>query len=69
MKLQLSATDYLSIFGILVLLICIALIFTRRATSLREPQRIRRFGVELEISVLTLLVLIGFALCPESTCR
>lgn len=63
---KLSATDYLSVFGIIVLLICIALIFSRRATPLKAPQRIRGFGVELEISVLTLLVLVGFILSLSS---
>lgn len=63
---NLSATTYLSIFGVVVLLICIALIFSQRATPLRTPQRIRGFGVELEISVLTLLVLVGFILSLSS---
>jgi hypothetical protein len=64
--LTLSATDYLSIFGIIILLISIALIFSGRATSLKAPQRIRGFGVELEISVLTLLVLVGLTLSLSS---
>jgi hypothetical protein len=61
-----SATTYLSIFGIVVLLICLALTFTGRATPLRAPQKIKGFGVELEISVLTLLVLVGFCLSISS---
>lgn len=63
------ATTYLSIFGIVVLLICLALTFTGRATPLRAPQKIKGFGVELEISVLTLLVLIGFCLSISGTTR
>lgn len=63
---NISTTTYLSIFGVLVLLICITLIFTQRATPLRTPQRIKGFGVELEISVLTLLVLVGFVLSLSS---
>ncbi|MBA3357584.1 MAG: hypothetical protein H0U18_16915 [Pyrinomonadaceae bacterium] len=63
---SLSATTYLSIFGVVVLFICIALIFTERATPLKTPQRIKGFGVELEISVLTLLVLVGLILSLSS---
>jgi hypothetical protein len=63
---NLYGTTYLSIFGVVILLICIALIFSQRATPLRTPQRIRGFGVELEISVLTLLVLVGLILSLSS---
>jgi len=58
---------YLSIFGVVILLICITLILTQRAiTPLRTPEKIKAFGVELEVSVLTLLVLIGFVLSISS---
>lgn len=62
-----SPISYLSIFGVVILFVCVTLILTQRAiTPLRTPEKIKAFGVELEISVLTLLVLVGFLLSISS---
>ena len=57
---------YLSIFGVVILFICVILILTKRALTPIRPEKIKAFGVELEISVLTLLVLVGFVLSISS---
>ena len=57
---------YLSFAGIFVLFLCIILIIFRKTDQIKAPEKIKAFGVELEISVLTILVLIGFLLSISS---
>ncbi|HEX8141179.1 MAG TPA: hypothetical protein VF553_01185 [Pyrinomonadaceae bacterium] len=63
---DLTINSFLTICGILVLLLCLFLIFTQRGAKFKERQILRGFGLELEISVLTLLVLVGFTLSLAS---
>jgi len=49
----------LTLLGAVVLLACLALVFTPLGEKLKTPQRIKGFGVDLEVSVLTVFVLIG----------
>jgi hypothetical protein len=62
----LNMNSVLTICGILVLLFCLMLIFTQRGAKFKERQILRGFGLELEVSVLTLLVLVGFTLSLAS---
>jgi hypothetical protein len=52
----------LTLLGALLLLACLALVFTPLGNRLKTPQKIKGFGVDLEVSVLTVFVLIGFIL-------
>jgi len=57
----------LSLLGIIVLLVCLVLIGMKRVPELSVPQKLKGFGLDLNISVVTLLVLVGFVLALSST--
>lgn len=57
----------LSLLGIVVLVACLLMVATRRIPELKAPQVIKGFGVDLNVSVITLLVLVGLVLALTST--
>lgn len=57
----------LSFLGILILLACLVLIVTKRVPELKSPQIIKGLGLDLNISLITLLVLVGLVLALTST--
>lgn len=57
----------LSLLGIVVLLVCLVLIGMKRVPELSVPQKLKGFGLDLNISVVTLLVLVGLVLALTST--
>ncbi|MEP6636986.1 MAG: hypothetical protein ABJB97_09690 [Acidobacteriota bacterium] len=57
----------LSLLGIVILLACLILIGTKRVPELRSNQTIRALGIDLNISLITLLVLVGLVLALTST--
>jgi hypothetical protein len=56
----------LSVAGVLFLFLCLLLIALNRVPSLRSPQVIKALGVELDVSIITVLVLVGFTLAVSS---
>jgi hypothetical protein len=57
----------LSIVGILFLVVCLVLISLGRVQSLRTPEKIKAFGVDLNVSIITILVLVGLTMSLTST--
>lgn len=57
----------LSFLGIIILLACLVLIATKRVPELKSPQIIKGLGLDLNISLITLLVLVGLVLALTST--
>lgn len=57
----------LSFLGIIILLACLVLIATKRVPELKSPQIIKGLGLDLNISLITLLVLVGLLLALTST--
>jgi hypothetical protein len=57
----------LSFLGILILVSCLVLIATKRVPELKSPQIIKGLGLDLNISLITLLVLVGLVLALTST--
>jgi len=57
----------LSLLGIVVLLACLLLIGLRRVPELSAPQKLKGFGMDLNVSIVTLLVLVGLVLSLTST--
>lgn len=57
----------LSLVGIVILLACLVLIGLKRVPELRSPQIIKGLGLDLNISLITLLVLVGLLLALTST--
>lgn len=57
----------LSLLGVLILLSSLALIATKRVPELKSPQIIKGLGLDLNISLITLLVLVGLILALTST--
>jgi len=57
----------LSLLGIVVLLACLLLIGFKRVPELSVPQKLKGFGLDLNVSVVTLLVLAGLVLALTST--
>lgn len=60
MSLMLSAA------GVVFILISFLLVLFNRVPSLKTPQQIKALGVELDVSVITVLVLVGFVLSLTS---
>ena len=56
----------LSALGVFILLACLVLIVTKRVPDVR-PQSIKWLGLDLNVSLITLLVLVGLALALTST--
>lgn len=56
----------LSVAGIVFLFICLVLIAFNRVPTLKSPQVIKAFGIELDVSIVTVLVLVGFVLSLSS---
>jgi hypothetical protein len=61
-----TLTLVISVLGMFVLLICLLLLFTGRAEKLGQPQKIRGLGLDLEVSALGLIVLVGFIMALSS---
>jgi hypothetical protein len=61
-----SMSLVLSVAGVVFLFICLLLIALNRVPSLKTPQVIKALGIELDVSIITLLVLVGFALAVSS---
>lgn len=57
----------LSLLGIVVLIVCLVLIGLGRVPELSVPQKLKGFGLDLNVSVVTLLVLVGLVLALTST--
>lgn len=57
----------LSLLGIVILLACLVLIGLKRVPELKSPQIIKGLGLDLNISLITLLVLVGLLLALTST--
>lgn len=57
----------LSLFGIVFLFACLILIALKRVPELKSPQQIKGLGLDLNISLITLLVLVGLVLSLSST--
>jgi hypothetical protein len=57
----------LSLLGIVVLLACLIMIALNKIPELSVPQKLKGFGLDLNISVVTLLVLVGLVLALTST--
>ena len=57
----------LSLLGIVVLLACLVLIGLKRVPALSAPQKLKGFGLDLNVSVVSLLVLVGLVLALSST--
>jgi hypothetical protein len=57
----------LSLLGIVILLVCLILIGTKRVPELKSNQTIKAMGIDLNISLITLLVLVGLTLALTST--
>jgi hypothetical protein len=53
--------------GVAFLFICLLLILFNRVPTLKSPEVIRAFGVELNVSIITILVLVGFVMALSST--
>jgi len=56
----------LSVAGLVFLFICLLLIAFNRVPTLKSPQIIKALGIELDVSVITVLVLVGFTLSVSS---
>jgi len=56
----------LSVAGVIFILISFLLIAFNKVPSLKVPQQIKALGVELDVSVITVLVLVGFVLSLTS---
>jgi hypothetical protein len=56
----------LSATGIAFLFICLLLIAFNRVPTLKSPQVIKALGIELDVSIITVLVLVGFTLSVSS---
>src|SRR5262245_52129694 len=56
----------LSVAGLVFLFLCVLLISLKREPSLRSRQVIKAFGIELDVSIITVLVLFGFTLAASS---
>jgi len=52
---------------VLFLFICLILILFNRVPTVRTPQKIKAFGIEMDVSVITVLVLVGLVLSLTST--
>jgi hypothetical protein len=57
----------LSLVGILFLVACLVLISLGRVQSLRTPEKIKAFGVDLNVSAITILVFVGLTMSLTST--
>ena len=57
----------LSLLGIFILLVCLVLIASKRVPELKSTQTIKAWGLDLNISLITLLVLVGLVLALTST--
>jgi hypothetical protein len=61
-----SMSLMLSAAGVVFIAISFLLILCNRVPSLKTPQQIKALGVELDVSVITVLVLVGFVLSLTS---
>ena len=57
----------LSLFGICFLVVCLLLISLNRVPSLKSSEKIKAFGVDVNVSAITILVFVGLSMSLTST--
>jgi hypothetical protein len=61
-----TMTLVMSVAGVVFLFLCLLLIALNRVPTLKAPQVIKALGIELDVSIITVLVLVGFTLAASS---
>jgi len=61
-----TTTLILSLVGVLILFICLVLILTNRAPAINVHQKIKGFGLDMDVSLITILVIVGLVLALSS---